>query len=254
MRRNRAGAGAAVALALAAGGCSLPPLRGKAEVGRDRYAIYIADVPGGSDIFAALPTGGPPIQVTFSPVEESGSALSPDGGAVLFFRHDRERGFDHRTIWVLNLLSGADRELVLPPKWKREPKAIAWSRDGRVIYVQTDGGMARMAAPPAAPAAAMVGGAELAQADSSFMVLVGTPAFAAVTACGENLCAVGPDGLSTPLAQGARGAARWGSDSVGYFDGDRFAIRPLGPGHTRFLEWSPAPDHPRDLTFFAGRR
>lgn len=243
----------AALLLLLLAGCSLPPLRGKAQIGKDPYAVFTADVPGGADLFAVLPSGGSPMQLTFSPVEESDPALSPDGAAVLFLRHQRSDSTDRRTVWILNLLSGAERELVLPPAWRVEPEGAAWSRDGRSVYVRTGRGTARFAAPPAPPAPVSVAAGEQARADSSFLVLLGAPAFAAVTVCGNGLCTVGTDGVSTPLAPGATGAARWGADSVGYFSGERFIIRPLGPGHPRTLEWSPAPIHPRSVTFFPGR-
>ena len=240
-------------LLLALAGCSLPPLRGKAEVGKDAYAVFVADVPGGSDLFALLPSGGAPIQLTFSPIAESDPVLSPDGSAVLFLRHQTIDGADRPTIWVLNLLSGAERELTLPAAWKLAPGRAAWSRDGSTVYVRTARGLVRLAAPPRAPAPAMVAAAEQPAADSSFLVLLRTPAFASVVGCGDGLCTVGPAGRRSPLASPAREPASWGTDSVGYFSGDRFYVRPLGPGHARFLEWSPVPVRPRDLTFFAGR-
>jgi hypothetical protein len=245
----------APALALAA--CSLPPLRGRAEIGKDRYAVFAADVPGGTDLFAVLPTGGAPIPLTFSPVEESDPALSPDGATVLFLRHERRGADDRRTVWLLNLLSGTERELVLPASWKAAPDGAAWSRDGRGVYVRTIGGTtrgtARFALPPASSQPVLIPAAEQPRADSSFLVLLGSPAFAAVSECGDGLCTIGADGASTPLVSPAREPARWGADSVGYFTGDRFAIRPLGPGRARSLEWSPAPANPRHLTFFPGR-
>ena len=244
---------AALLLLLALPGCSLPPLRGKAEVGKDAYAVFVADVPGGSDLFGVVPAGGAPIQITFSPIVESDPALSPDGSAVLFLRHQAIGGADRPTLWVLNLLSGAERELALPPGWKLAPDRAAWSRDGTAIYVATARGPVRIAAPPRAPVAAMVTAGDRPAADSSFMVLLGTPAFASVVSCGDGLCTVGRDGERSPLASPASGGTAWGADSVGYFSGDRFYVRPLGSGHARFLEWSPAPMHPRELTFFPGR-
>lgn len=252
---RRSFAGLLPALALAA--CSLPPLRGKAEIGKDRYAVFAADAPGGSDLFAVLPTGGAPIPLTFSPVDESDPALSPDGATVLFLRHERRGSEDRPTVWLLNLLSGVERELVLPASWKMTPERAAWSADGRTVYVRMIGGAAQATArfpvPPASGAPVLVPPADQGRADSSFLVLLGSPAFAAVAECGDGLCTVGADGARTPLASPAREPARWGADSVGYFIGDRFAIRPLGPGHTRILEWSPAPANPRHLTFFPGR-
>ena len=129
----------------------------------------------------------------------------------------------------------------------------AWSADGRSVYVRTSRATTRFAAPPAGGAPVVVGPAEQPGADSSFLVLLGSPAFAAVVECGEGLCTVGTDGARAPLARRPAIRVRWGADSVGYFSGDRLAIRPLGPGRTRLLEWSPAPVHPRHLTFFPGR-
>jgi hypothetical protein len=233
--------------------CSLPPLRGKAEIGKDRYAVFAADVPGGTDLFAVLPTGGAPVQLTFSPVDESDPALSPDGSTVLFLRHERRDTADRRTVWLLNLLSGSERELAFPASWKADPVRAAWSADGRSVYVRTSRATARFAAPPAGGAPVVVGAAEQPRADSSFLVLRGSPAFAAVVECGEGLCTVGTDGVRAPLAAPARDPVRWGAVSVAYFSGGRLAVRPLGPGRTRLLEWSPAPVHPRQLTFFPGR-
>jgi hypothetical protein len=241
------------ALTLMQVACSLPPLRGKAEVGKDPYAVFVADVPGGADLFAVLPTGGAPIPLTYSPVDESDPALSPDGGAVLFLRHERRDSTERRTVWLLNLLSGSERELVLPASWKAVPERAAWSADGRAVYVRMLRGTARFPAPPATGAPALVGGAGQSRADSSFLVLLGTPAFAAVVECDGGLCTRGADTARTPLASSARGPARWGADSIGYFSGDRFVVRPLGPGRTRLLEWSPAPKNPRELTYFSGR-
>lgn len=252
MRRSRC----ALLPALALAACSLPPLRGKAEIGKDRYAVFAAAAPGGTDLFAVLPGGGAPIPLTYSPVDESDPALSPDGATVLFLRHERRGSEDRRTVWLLNLLSGIERELVLPASWKAVPERAAWSGDGRAVYVRTIGGApraVRFAVPPATGAPVLVAAAEQARADSSFLVLLGSPAFAAVAECGDGVCTIGADGSTTPLASPAREPARWGADSVGYFIGERFAIRPLGPGHTRILEWSPPPANPRHLTFFPGR-
>lgn len=243
------------AVALACAGCSLPPLRGRAEVGTDPYGVFVADAQGGSDLYAVLADGGPPIQLTFSAVDERGPVLSPDGAMVAFLRVQRgvsARDPERRTVWVLNLLSGVDRELALPAG--APPAArVGWSRDGHHVYVRAGDAIYRVTPPPANGAASLVVPPERAVADSSFYVLLGEPAFARAVGCDSGLCTVGPDGVASPLAQGASGAVRWGRDSVGYFTGEGFNVRPLGPGRIRLLGWRPEPDHPREMTFFPGR-
>lgn len=240
-------------LLLALAGCTLPPLRGKAQVGKDPYAVFVADVPGGSELFALLPDGGAPIPLTFSTVEESAPALSPDGSTVLFLRQQGAGAADRRTVWLLNLLSGAERELALPARLHAQPLSAAWSANGSAVYIRTDRGTVRAAAPPASSDPRMVRVTELPAADSSFLVGLGEPAFATVVDCAPALCLTDGEHVS-PLASGARGAVRWGPDSVGYFRGNQFEVRPLGPGRERSLNFKPEPVNPRELTYFPGRR
>ena len=71
----------AFALLVAATACegTLPPLRKLGEVGKDPVVLFIGGDSGEGDLFAALPTGGDVIQVTFSPVAESRPSLSSPG-------------------------------------------------------------------------------------------------------------------------------------------------------------------------------
>ena len=61
-----------------------------------------------------------------------------------------------------------------------------------------------------------------------------------------------PDGARSLFSADGRGPARWGSDSVGYFVGAAFFVRPLGPGRMRELRLTPPRLDPREMTFFPG--
>ena len=58
-------------------------------------------------------------------------------------------------------------------------------------------------------------------------MLLGDPVFARVVACTEPdaLCVATDSGAPGLLAEHARDATRWGSDSVGYFLGDVLEVR-----------------------------
>jgi hypothetical protein len=256
---------AAVALTLAGtalAGCSgtLPPLRGQMEVGRDAYAIFVAgsgSAAGGGDLYAVRTDGGPAVQITFTTVGEMRPALSPDGGSVAFLRSRSPRDSTPASVWVMNLLSGADRELELP-KGAGAPAELGWAEDGGSLVVRAAGGLYRLSAPPAKPEPRAVAPADRAAAESSLAVLVGQPAFARVVPCAEPgaLCVAADTGAPGPLAQNAHGALRWGADSVAYFLGnlgDRVEIRPVGPGRARLLDWDNPPRGAREMTVFVGR-
>jgi hypothetical protein len=85
-------------------------------------------------------------------------------------------------------------------------------------------------------------------------VLLGDPVFARVVRCAEpaDLCVQTDTGAPGLLAQGAREAARWGSDSVLLLLDDVLVVRPLGPGRARRLEWAEVPPAPRQPTAFGG--
>ena len=230
-------------------------MRGKAEVGRDAYAVFVGGSALSSDLYAVRGDGGRAMPLTYTAVAELAPALAPNGGMVAFLRARSLRDSTPSTVWVLNLLSGADRELRLP-KDAGAPKQVGWSRDGGSVVVSTERGLYRVSAPPAKSDARRVQDRERAAAESSLAVLLGDPIFAKVVPCASpgELCVLGDTGSPGFLARGARGAVRWGPDSVALLIGERVEIRPLGPGRPRRLTWSNLPENPRQLTYFEGRR
>ncbi len=223
------------------------------EIGRDPYAVFVGGSGFNSDLYAVRPEGGPVVPITFTTVAELRPALSPDGGALAFLRGVSINDSTPATVWVMNLLSGSERELVLP-KGAGRPERVGWADGGRVLIVAAGNGLYRFNAPPAQPDARPVAPAERAPAESSLAVLLGDPVFARVVPCktASDLCVTGGSGGPGLLARGGRDPARWGADSVAFFVGDDLEIRPLGPGRPRRLVWSNPPERPRAMTFFPG--
>jgi hypothetical protein len=243
---------AVLAAGLAACSGSLPPLRGQMEVGRDDYAVFVAGGgAAGGDLYAVRAEGGPVVPITFSSVGEMRPALSPDGGMLAFLRGGSLRDSTPGSVWVMNLLSGGEREVKLP-RGAGVPMQVGWSPDGRSLVVSAGAGLYSSVAPPARLDAGAVPAAGRAAAESALAVLLGRPAFARVVPCAEPeaLCVAADTGRPGLLARGARDAARWGDDSVMFFVGDAVEIRPLGPGRARRLDWEGVPDRPRQMTVF----
>ncbi len=241
------------AVLLGACGGSLPPLRGQIEVGRDAYAVFVAgNSPAGGDLYAVRAEGGVALPITFTNVGEMRPRLSPDGTSIVFLRGRSLTDSTPATIWVMNLLSGAERELRLP-SGAGLPVRAAWSEGGRAIVAAGAGGIYRFDAPPAEGDARLLRPGERASAESSLAVLLGQPAFARVVPCAEAgaLCIQADSGSPGLLARGARDALPWGRDSVAYFIGNQVEIRPLGAGRSRRLEFEPPP-RPRQMTAFTG--
>jgi hypothetical protein len=246
---------AALVAGLAACSGSLPPLRGQMEVGRDGYAVFVAGgAAAGGDLYAVRTEGGAIVPITFSAVGEMRPALSPDGAMVAFLRGASLRDSTPGSVWVMNLLSGAEREVELP-RGAGVPRQVGWSPDGRSLVVAAGDGLYRASAPPAPLDARPVPAAGRAAAESALAVLLGRPAFARAVPCAEpgDLCVAGDTGAPGLLAHGARDPARWGDDSVMFFTGESVEIRPLGPGRARLLAWEGVPARPRQMTVFLGR-
>lgn len=233
---------------------TLPPLRGQMEIGSDAYAVFVGGPGGNSDLYAIRPDGGRPVAITFTNVAELRPALSPDGGAVAFLRGASLRDSTPSSVWVMNLLSGSERELVLP-KGAGRPAQVAWEPAGTSLILRAERGLFRVNAPPVPPAPGAVPTHEGTRAESTLTVRLGNPVFATVVPCEtpDDLC-VRAEGTPGLLARRAHDPARWGDDSVAFFVGDELEVRPLSKGRPRRLVWTHAPERPRQLTFFPGKR
>jgi hypothetical protein len=231
---------------------TLPPLRGALDIGGESYVIFVAGTaPAGGDLYAVGTDGGPAVQITFTNVGEMQPELSPDGGTVAFLRGASLRDSTPGSVWVMNLRTGADRELTLP-KGSGIPRRIGWAGDDSSLVVRTDSGLYQVGTPPGPDRPVAISAGDRAAAESSLSVLLGSPVFARVVPCAdpEALCVTGDTGAPGLLARGARDALRWGPDSVAFLVGDQLEIRPLGPGRARRLLWSSLPGHPRQPTAF----
>jgi hypothetical protein len=231
---------------------TLPPLRGALDVGGESYVVFVAgDAAAGGDLYAVGTGGGPAVQITFTNVGEMQPVLSPDGGTVAFLRGASLRDSTPGSVWVMNLVSGADQELTLP-KGSGIPRRIGWESDGHALVVRTDSGFYRLGAPPDPAHPIAISAGHRVAAESSVSVLLGSPVFGRVVPCAEPeaLCVRGDTGTPGLLARRARDALRWGTDSVAFLIGDQLEIRPLGPGRARRLLWSSFPGHPRQPTAF----
>jgi hypothetical protein len=230
---------------------TLPPLRDKIDVGRESYAVFVGGSGLSGDLYAVRANGGPVYQITFTTVAELRPALAPNGTDVAFLRGLSLRDSTPASLWVMNLLSGGERELKLP-KDAGPPSRVAWVPDGQALIVQAGNNLYRLNAPPASPDPQPVPAAERAAAESSLSVLLGDPVFARVVPCRreEDLCVIPRSGRSGILAQAASDPVRWGDDSVAFFAGELLQIRPLARGRPRLLHWSHAPARPRQITFF----
>jgi hypothetical protein len=206
------------------------------------------------DLYAVRGEGGPVYPLTFTAVAELRPALAPSGTDVAFLRGVSLRDSTPATVWIMNLLNGAERELELPKNAGR-PERVAWTVAGDGLLVQTSSAIYRAAAPPARSAPELVPPEARPAAESTLAVLLGDPVFARVIPCQrpEDLCVVTRRGRPAILAQAATDPVRWGTDSVAFFTGELLQVRPLARGRPRLLHLSNAPARPRQPTFFEGR-
>lgn len=229
-------------------GCSgIPPMRHRIDAGQETYLVFVADAPDGrGDLYAMTAVASDVVQLTFTLPAEWCPRVSPHGDVVAFLRSRDEGDTLHTRVWLLNLLNGAEREVVLPDS-SGAPLDLAWEDDGAGLRVRTTAATFRVAAPPARPQVTELPGVSMPGAR------VGFPAFATVAACagsGGNLCVFPDSGPAAVLARDARDAFRWGSDSVAYLSGGEVVIRPLGPGRSRTLRWREALRNPRTPDVF----
>ena len=102
--------------------CTLPPLRGEMEIGRDAYAVFVGEGSGGADLYAVRPGGGVTIALTFSPVAESSPALSPDGASLAFVRTAVNAP---ATAWVMKARMAREASASTARNFRRHPSSIA---------------------------------------------------------------------------------------------------------------------------------
>lgn len=220
---------------LAAVACSVTPLSRKFEIGDDPLVVFTAEHRGSAvDLFAVTPSGGDPVQFTFTTLRESLPRLSSRGDVVAFVRDRGDQPGED--LVVMNLFNGAERVLELPPE-AGTIESIGWSRDDTAIYVQTVAARWRVSAPPAAAEVQLLHGGDVA-ADSALMVLLGEPVFARAAGCeGGGVCVIGPSGESSQLHPAGAAPFRWGSDGIGWINNGRIEMRSLGPGAPQLVEW-----------------
>ena len=234
-------------------GCrgTMSPLSNRIQVGQEAFVVFVADgEENNGDLFAVPAAGGTAFQVTFTRVDESRPALSPDGSVVAFARGGL-RPDAPVSVALLNLVNGAERRVELPPG--AVVQQIAWSGDTTELFIRTATGDYAFATPPAIPALHPVPASDAPFADSALAVLLGDPPFATAAPCaaGHGLCAHADSG-ETLLDADGRDPFRWGGDSVAFFVGNGLVVRPLGAGRVRRVAWSRELGRPREATYAPG--
>ena len=238
-------------LAILLAACNVTPLTNKIDVGNDPFVIGVGEGADSlTDLWAAPAGAGSFARLTFNRAEERAPRLAPEGRRVAYLR--RTRGDPRWFLVFLDLASNAERALALPGD-AGEPERPGWSADGARVVLRIGGAYYATATPPAPGNLVRLGPEEHAAADSLTRERLGPAHEGLVESCEATLC-VRVAGLVTSLGPAVRGAVRWGPDSVGYFRGDGFAVRPLGGGRARLLDWKAAPAGLRELTHHPGVR
>jgi WD40-like Beta Propeller Repeat len=232
---------------------SLSPLSNRLEVGQEPYFVFVADGEAGvGDLFASKPAGGAVYQITYTRVDERLPALSPDGTMLAFLRARAPGSATRQALVVMNLLNGAEQRLDLEAPF---PGRMAWSRDGRKLYLRAGDSLLGTPAPPAPFALGLVPDAERPTADSLLSVLLGDPPLAAAVPCDSTgVCARFGDGTRQVIAAAATEPTRWMGDSILYREAGEWVIRPLAGGRPRVLRASRGLGQWRSLTVFGGPR
>ena len=229
------------------------PLTNRIAVGEQPFVIGVGEgADSATDLFAAPAGGGSFVRLTFNRAVERLPSLAPEGLRVAYLRRAAEGKGPVWSLVVLDLVTSSERTAALPPA-AGAAERLGWSRDGRRVIVRAQaGGFWETAVPPGK--LSLTPAPDSVQADSLTTVLLGEPSWARIAECGGELCIRSATGEVTRLGPGVSGAIRWGADSVGYFEGSRFAVRPLGAGRLRQPAWSNAPARLRELTYHAGTR
>lgn len=233
-------------------GCQgVSPITNKIAVGEEPLVVMVGTGTDNQvDLFAGSPGGGAVYRLTFTRDREFSPAIHPGGAAVAFLR--RAEGGTDSTSWltVMNLVNAAEREAPVPAGIGK-PQRVGWNADGTRLYVSGEYGWAVSDGPPARMALTVVAAgdsAAAAAADSATSILLGSPPIARVEACSgsciatisQAMCVVTPSGERQALGE-LRWPARWGSDSLGYIEGERIMVRSLGGGKPRVIAWTKLP-------------
>jgi len=230
---------------------TLSPLSNRIEIGQESYIVFAADGEDGmGDLFASAPLGGPAWQITFSRVDERLPALSPDGVMLAFDRGRLPGDTATRSVVVMNLLNGSEREVIAPGVL--HPQAIGWSTDGRRVVVRGASGTVAVPVPPASaePVAAT------AEESAQLGVRLGEDLAAEARVCsgGSGVCVVLSNGDEITLDSAAVSPVAWYGDSVAYLRSGQWVIHPLAGGHTRLLRWERVVINPRSISRFRAPR
>lgn len=97
-------------------------------------------VPGNADIYIQSVAGASPVRITADPAVDENPAWRPDGGAVAFTRVETAEGAPCRVI-VVGVPRG--RERTVGPCPGGVPSRLAWSADGRSLYLGGRAGVGR---------------------------------------------------------------------------------------------------------------
>ena len=247
---------AILALALAGflfTGCrgTMSPLSNRLQIGEEAFAVVVARGEGGlGDLYAVPASGGLPLQITFTRVDESMPALTTDGSVIAFIRGGQKSG-TQPVVVLMNLLNGAERRIELPAG--AAPQRVAWSGTQTRLLIASTHGLYGANAPPRPLDLTPLASADSAAADSALAVLLGDPAFAVAGRCrsGRGICAESDSGESV-IDSAGMDPVRWGPDSVAYVVDNELQILPLGGGHLREVRPSRALMDMRQPAYAAG--
>src|SRR5262245_22691242 len=234
-----------VVLLLAA--CAVTPLTNKIDVGEDPFVIGVGEGPDSlTDLFAAPAGGGAFARLTFNRAEEQGPKLSPDGLMVAYLRHSK--GGSDWSLVLLDLIRNGEQSAPIP-KDAGEPVGLGWSPAGDRIVVQAGRYLTTRA-----PGPIVLEPIDSIPGDSVVGERLGGDRRGVIRACanGGGLCVVVGDAV-TPLGAERSGVIRWGADSLGYFEGKTFEVRPLAGGYARKPAWTGLPSRLRELTYHEGQ-
>ena len=235
--------------------CGVTPLTNRIDVGNEAFVIGVGEGPDSlTDLYAARAGGGSFVRLSYNRAQEAGPRLSPSGTLLVYLRSSPvETTEPEPAIVILNLLNGAERSARIP-RTGGAARAAAWLEGDSVVVVRSDSGFWRLGAPAGSEPHRIARAGEPG-ADSALAVTLGhAPSFGRVEPCPDGgSCIRAASGDVTSLGTDVSGVLRWGADSVGYFRGNLFEVRPLGGGRVRRPSWTGLPARLRELSYHAGQ-